>query len=59
MLRLAIAFLLVALVAALFGFNLITGYTYDAARLMFFVFLVLAVVSFLADAFRGRSLDPV
>ena len=59
MLRLAIVFLIVALVAALFGFGLIADFTFDAAKIMFFVFLVLAVVSFIADAFRGRPVDAV
>ena len=52
MLRLAIAFLVVALLAALFGFNLIAGLSYDAAKILFFVFLVLAVLSFIAGAVR-------
>jgi len=49
----------VALLSALFGFGLIADYTFDAAKILFFVFLVLAVVSFIADAFRGRTVDPV
>jgi len=59
MLRLAIVFLIIALIAALFGFGLIADFTFDAAKIMFFVFLVLAVVSFIADAFRGRPIDAV
>jgi uncharacterized membrane protein YtjA (UPF0391 family) len=59
MLRLAIVFLIVALVAALFGFGLIADFSFDAAKLLFFVFLVLAVISFIADAFRGRTATPV
>jgi len=59
MLRLAIVFLIIALVAALFGFGLLADFTFDAAKIMFFVFLVLAVVSFIADAFRGRPIDAV
>lgn len=59
MLRLAIVFLVIALIAALFGFGLIADFTFDAAKIMFFVFLVLAVVSFIADAFRGRPVDAV
>lgn len=59
MLRLAIVFLVIALIAALFGFGLIADFTFDAAKIMFFVFLVLAVVSFIADAFRGRPIDGV
>jgi uncharacterized membrane protein YtjA (UPF0391 family) len=59
MLRLAVVFLIVALVAALFGFGLIADFSFDAAKILFFVFLVLAVISFIADAFRGRTIDPV
>ena len=59
MLRLALVFLIVALVSAMFGFGLIADFTFDAAKILFFVFLMLAVVSFIADAFRGRTVDPV
>lgn len=61
MLRMALLFLIIALVSAVFGFGLIADVSYDAAKIMFFVFLVLAVVSFIADAFRGRDrlVDPV
>jgi uncharacterized membrane protein YtjA (UPF0391 family) len=53
MLRLAILFLVLALLAALFGFNLIADMSFDFAKILFFVFLVLAVLSFLGGAFRG------
>ena len=59
MLRMALAFLVVALIAALFGFGLIADLTFDAAKILFVVFLVLALLSFIADAFSGRSIDPV
>ena len=52
MLRFAILFLVVALIAALFGFGLVAGMAYDAARILFFVFLVLCVLSFLGHSFR-------
>jgi uncharacterized membrane protein YtjA (UPF0391 family) len=52
MLRLAIAFLVIALIAALLGFNLVAGVSYDAAKIVFFVFLVLAVLSFIGGAVR-------
>lgn len=45
MLRWAILFLVVALVAALFGFGGVAAVGVDAARILFFVFLVLFVVS--------------
>jgi len=59
MLRLALVFLIVALLSAMFGFGLIADFTFDAAKILFFVFLLLAVVSFIADALRGRTVDPV
>lgn len=61
MLRMALVFLIVAMVSAVLGFGLIADVSFDAAKILFFVFLVLAVVSFIADAFRGRDrmIDPV
>jgi uncharacterized membrane protein YtjA (UPF0391 family) len=53
MLRLAIAFLVVALIAALFSFGLVANMAFDAARILFFIFLVLAVLSLLGNVFRG------
>jgi uncharacterized membrane protein YtjA (UPF0391 family) len=52
MVRLAILFLVIALVAALFGFGLMADYSFAAAKVVFFVFLVLAVLSFLGGAIR-------
>lgn len=51
MLRWAILFLVVALIAALLGFTSVAGTAYAAARIVFFVFIVLFVVSL----FAGRS----
>lgn len=45
MLRYAIGFSVVALIAGLLGFGLVGGMAYGAAKICFFVFLVLAVVS--------------
>ena len=45
MLRLALVFLVVALIAALFGFTSVAGTAYGAAQILFFVFLVLFLVS--------------
>ncbi len=45
MLRWALLFLVVAIVAALFGFSEVAGTSMVAARILFFVFLVLFVVS--------------
>jgi uncharacterized membrane protein YtjA (UPF0391 family) len=45
MLRWALMFLVIALVAALFGFTNVAGTSMVAAKILFFVFLVLFVVS--------------
>jgi uncharacterized membrane protein YtjA (UPF0391 family) len=58
MLRLAVVFLVIALIAGLFGFNLVAGLSWDAARILFFVFLVLAVISLIAGAIRGTPAGP-
>lgn len=55
MLRMALAFLVVALIAGLFGFTNIAGVSIDAAQILFFLFLVLAIVAFIANAFSGRG----
>jgi len=53
MLRLAILFLVIALIAALFGFGGIAGAATDIARILFFVFLVLFLASLLFGSLRG------
>jgi len=58
MLRMAITFLVIALVAGLFGFGLIADFSFDAAKILFFLFLVLAVIAFVSDAFSGRARIP-
>lgn len=52
MLDWALTFLIIALLAGLFGFGLVGGMAYGAAKICFFVFLVLAIVSMLT----GRRL---
>ena len=54
MLRLALVFLILALIASLFSFGIIADLTFGVAKILFFVFLVLAVVAFIADTFRDR-----
>jgi uncharacterized membrane protein YtjA (UPF0391 family) len=53
MLRLAILFLVVALIAALFGFTGVYAAGMEAAKIVFFVFIVLAVLAFLSGAMRS------
>lgn len=52
MLRLAVLFLVIALIAALFGFGMVSGIAWDAAKILFFVFIVLAILSFLGGFLR-------
>ena len=52
--RWAIVFLVIALIAAFFGFAGVKDYSWDGARTVFFVFLVFAVLSFLRKVY-GRS----
>ncbi len=54
MLRLAVLFLVVSLLAALFGFTSVSGAAYDGAKVLFVVFLVMFLVSALLG-FRGRG----
>lgn len=55
MLRMALAFLIVALIAGLFGFGLVEGMALQGAQILFFLFLVLAVIVFIANAVGGRN----
>lgn len=55
MLGWAIAFLIIALVAALFGFGGIASASAGIAQILFFIFIALFVVAMVARAVRGRS----
>ncbi len=54
MLRLAVLFLVVAIIAGVLGFGGIEHYSWEGAKIVFFVFLVLAVLSFLGGSFGNR-----
>lgn len=56
MIRLALLFVVIALVAALFGFGLVASLSFSAAKIIFFIFLVLAVLTVFSGAIRGRPL---
>ena len=58
MLRLALLFLVVSLIAALFGFGGIAVASAEIARVVFFIFLVLFVVALLGGL-MGRPADVV
>ena len=53
MLRLAIVFLVIALIAAFFGFVGVAAISWEGAKILFVIFLILAVLSFLGHGFRG------
>ena len=52
MLYWAAVFFVIALVAAIFGFGGIAGGAMDIARILFFVFLILFIVSLLTGTLR-------
>ena len=55
MLGWAITFLIVALIAAVLGFGGIADVAVEAARLVFFVAVILFVISAIVGLVRGRS----
>ena len=55
MLRLAIVFLVIALIAGFFGFAGVATLSWDGAKILFVVFLILAVISFVGYGFRRRT----
>jgi uncharacterized membrane protein YtjA (UPF0391 family) len=55
MLRAALAFFVLALVAIILGANGIAGMSMEIGRILLFVFLILAVVSVVASLVTGRG----
>jgi uncharacterized membrane protein YtjA (UPF0391 family) len=55
MLGWALTFLIIALVAALFGFGGIATASAGIAQILFFVFIALFVIALIANAVRGRA----
>ncbi|MBF0387892.1 MAG: DUF1328 domain-containing protein [Candidatus Omnitrophica bacterium] len=47
MLNWAVTFFVVAIIAALLGFTSIAGSAVEIAKILFFVFLVLAIITFI------------
>ncbi|WP_226704015.1 DUF1328 domain-containing protein [Microbulbifer elongatus] len=58
MLGWSITFLIIALVAALFGFGGIASASAGIAKIIFFVFIVLWLTALVAGAIRGRGPRP-
>lgn len=55
MLGWAITFFIVAIIAAVFGFGNIASGATSIAQILFFIFLVLFVLSIVASVVRGRG----
>jgi uncharacterized membrane protein YtjA (UPF0391 family) len=55
MLGWALTFLIVALIAAVLGFGGIAGLSVEIAKIIFFVAVVLFLISALVGLFRGRT----
>jgi uncharacterized membrane protein YtjA (UPF0391 family) len=55
MLGWALTFLVVALIAAVLGFGGIAGLSVEIAKVIFFVAVVLFLISVLVGLFRGRT----
>ena len=54
MLHYALVFFVIALIAALFGFGGIAASAAGIAKMLFYFFLVMALISFLAGLLRKR-----
>ncbi len=54
MLHYAVVFFVIALIAALFGFGGIAAGAVGIAKILFFVFIILAIASFLFGSLKGR-----
>ena len=58
MLGWALTFLVVALIAGLLGFTSVAGAAMGIAKILFWVFLILFVVSLVVHLVRGRGVGP-
>jgi len=55
MLGWALTFLVIALIAAVLGFGRIAGFAVEIAKIIFFVAIILFVISAVFALIRGRS----
>lgn len=53
MLRWVVTFLIIALIAAVFGFGGIVAGAIDIAKILFFIFLILFVLSLIFGGIKG------
>ena len=54
MLRLAVVFMVIALIAGFLGFGGVAALSWEGDKILFVVFLILAVLSFVGHGFRRR-----
>jgi uncharacterized membrane protein YtjA (UPF0391 family) len=59
MLRAAVVFFVIGLLAMLLGAYGVAGISVEIGRVLLFVFLVLAVISFVASLVSGRRSGPM
>ncbi|MGO8703454.1 MAG: DUF1328 domain-containing protein [Candidatus Brocadiia bacterium] len=59
MLRWALIFFIVAIVAAIFGFGNIAAAATDVARILFFIFIVVFLLLMIGWLIRGKGPPPV
>jgi len=52
MLHYAVVFLVIALIAAVFGFGGIVAGAVEIAKILFFIFVIMAIVSFVAGLLK-------
>ena len=52
MLRYAVVFLVIALIAAVFGFGGIAAGAVEIAKILFFVFVIMAIITFVLSLFK-------
>ena len=55
MLGWALIFLVIAVIAAIFGFGAIAGTAAGIAQVLFYIFLAVFIISLLAGLFRSRA----
>lgn len=55
MLRWAVVFFIVAIIAAVFGFGNISAAATDIAKILFFVFIIIFLISLVLGLTRGKT----
>jgi uncharacterized membrane protein YtjA (UPF0391 family) len=58
LLRWALAFLVIALIAALFGFGNIAAGAADIAKILFFIFIAICIILFILGMTVFRTVSP-